>query len=385
MTPVQMSEDCFDRERDLSCLAGLYVLTSQGSIARLDAEGIPVMEPCLTARLSSGIDTFLDQFRAGEARESCLGAIVNAEAGTTGKLVFTDGLLNDLFDAGRQSGMPLTMYERRNKAKSVFQGMELLLNKKRSTEPYFPYFCPILFTPESDQDTLADRYGIDPDTATEVLYEVLDLSAPFLSSHCPPEALFEIRADMRRSQAGAAPEDNTGSSGALTTTGNQDSMPPLRAVSDTFFKEGDAMTGWLLEWFSPFNELTETQREIIAGYETIRKAATGTRLIERGSTADHCIYLVEGTLELVTEEGEAIRVSGGTRRSRLPISILTPHVYDVTAVTDVSVVVFSQKLVRKINEITRTYTGINRARSPEDSTAAISNGAQSVYFRHADV
>jgi hypothetical protein len=154
----------------------------------------------------------------------------------------------------------------------------------------------------------------------------------------------------------------------------------LEPLHESCFNEGDAVTGWLLEWFSPFNELTDTQREIIAGYETIRKAAGGTRLIEQGSWEDICIYLVEGSLTLTGPDGGTMLIKAGTRRSRLPISILAPHVYGVAAATDVSVIAFSQKLVRKVIEISTTYTSTGPGRNGDASTAAISNGAQALYL-----
>lgn len=152
---------------------------------------------------------------------------------------------------------------------------------------------------------------------------------------------------------------------------------------DSCFNEGDAVTGWLLESFSPFNELTDTQRDIIAGYETIRKVTGGTRLIEQGSRNDICIYLVEGALALKGPEGDTMVIKAGTRRSRLPISLLTPHVYGVTAMTDVSIIVFSQQLVRRVIEITTTYTSVAPEREPEATTTAISNSIQALYLNPA--
>lgn len=389
MTTAAVYDNLPDADRGPSCLAGLYLLTPQGSLGLLDGEGMPVMDPSLTAGLTSGIDSMLELYRDGAVCGLGLGLVADPGPGEEGTIVFSDDVLNTLFDAGRREGMPLTRYEKRNKRKALSRGLELLLNKKRSGEPLLPYFCPVLIPPEVSAAALGERYGVELDGAGD-LYEVLDLSAAFRFSPRPPQALFEMRTAMRRAQAlgVTAPEGAREglSNGSLATVGDPSSDFPVASVTTgTFFKDGDPVTGWLLAWFSPFNELTETQREIIAGYETIHRAPAGSRLIQRYSTEDLCLYLVEGTLELTTEEGENIRVSGGTRRSRLPISVLTPHVYDVTAVSEVSIVVFSQKLVRKINEITRTYTGIDRPGTPDASTAAISNGVQSVYFRNADV
>lgn len=150
---------------------------------------------------------------------------------------------------------------------------------------------------------------------------------------------------------------------------------------ETCFNDGDAVTGWLLEWFSPFNELTDVQRDIIAGYETIHKAGPGECLVKQGTRDDRCLYLVEGRLALEGAAGERMVVQAGTRRSRLPISVLAPHVYNVTAETDVSVVVFSQALLRRIIEVTTTYTSVGSHRDAAAATAAISSSAQEVYLR----
>lgn len=108
-------------------------------------------------------------------------------------------------------------------------------------------------------------------------------------------------------------------------------------------------------------------------------------MIERGTRDEICIYLVEGTLALTAMDGATMQVSGGTRRSRLPISVLSPNAFDVVAATDVSVIVFNSRLIDKINEITRTYTSVESGSGPKPATADISNGAQAVYLRHASV
>lgn len=401
--PASVCEDP-EGDREPSDLAGLYLLDHRGTLAWLDICGTPVPDPRLTKALTAGIDTVLERYRGRAMDAPYLGLITDGESKTGAQcpcmLVFSDAVLNSLFDAGRRPETPPTSYEKHNKSKNIVQGMELLLNKKRGDGSLFPYFCPVLFVPEVERGELGERYGLE--VFGEAVYEVLDLAAPYLYNRRPPREIFDMRATMRRSHAGYVPGNRMDAvrrrRGEEPMSGSEDrtralvqpqvfakTPPSMRIVDDTFFGEGDAVTGWLLEWFSPFNELTETQREIIAGYEAIRKVPAGTRLIERGSMDDACVYLIEGTLNLETEDGGEIRVSGGTRRSRLPISVITPHVYDVTAVTEVSIIVFSQNLVQKINEITRTYTGVNREHCNGVSTAAISNGVQSIYFEYSNV
>ena len=148
--PASVCED-LGGDREPSRLAGLYLLDHRGTLACLDVCGTPVPDPRLTKGLSVGIDTLLESCRNGAVDAPYLGLITEDESQTDAQspctLVFSDAVLNSLFDAGRRSETPPTSYEKHNKSKSIVQGMELLLNKKRVGESFFPYFCPVLFAP----------------------------------------------------------------------------------------------------------------------------------------------------------------------------------------------------------------------------------------------
>lgn len=403
MAPVQVVEECaagFDQGR--LRLAGLYLLTDRGQIARFDAEGDPAVDDVLTEALSFRLQSVLHQYRSGSVEELSLGLIADADFGPewrTDTLIFSDRVLNDLFDTGRPADVPLTIYEQRNKTRTVFQGLELLLNKSAPLQPMVPRFCPVLFVPEVDIETLHDRYGVDFALDRE-LFEVLDLCAPFASNNRRPRELLSIVQNMRQTQRDAVSSglpgtpasepvaepafDAAGSGiGEAEAAPRDPALGVLEPPHDSCFNEGDAVTGWLLEWFVPFNELTDTQREIVAGYEIIRTTNSGTCLIEQGSRDDICIYLVEGSLALEGPDGATMIIKAGTRRSRLPISVLTPHVYNVTAITDATFIALSQKLVRRVTEITTTYTSVGPRQEPEASTAAISNETQALYLSPA--
>jgi len=369
MAPVRLVEDRAGSERGQSCLAGLYLLTDRGALAQIDAGGEPVVDEALSRRLAFRLQAVLDQYRSGALDTLSLGLIVDtdlAEQRSAGTMIFSERVPGTLPGEGGQWGRMAT----------VCQAINLLLNATGDGGPPAPQFCPVLFVPEVDDDTLRQRYGADFSLRRHQL-DVQDLFALLATSrHNSPE-LLSLAEDMRREQ-GAVP---------APARDNADPVPdPIARYCadlmanpphDSCFDEGDAVTVWLLEWFSPFNELTDTQREIIAGYETIRKASSGTRLIERRSRDDICIYLVEGSLLLEGADGGSMTVKAGTRRSRLPISVLTPHAYEVTALTDASYIAFSQQLVRRVIEIATTYTSV------DPGTAAISNGVQSLYLSPA--
>ncbi len=78
-------------------------------------------------------------------------------------------------------------------------------------------------------------------------------------------------------------------------------------------------------------------------------------MIQRGTTDDTTLYLIEGTLELEAFDGRKMSITGGTRRASLPVSQLRPHAYTVRAATGVTVMYVSQDMIREINRITTTY------------------------------
>jgi len=400
LVPVQSRGACDWVLPNTSVLRGLYMLTREGNLARIDAWGKQILIENLDSALRSQLPVVLEYYLSGVHEGVNLGLIADARVKSSVggiRLIFSNWLLNELFSTGRGSGLPLTVYERRNKVKSLFQGMELLLHKQRQLDGGCPHYCPVLIESEPRIEVLRERYEFE--IAVDVpLYEVLDLSASVTGSARLRRELMRMNWNMRSAQMelsarGPGPHGGLASPevsrhdaslpAVIHAMGPQDRRDPkLPPVSDTYFESGDPVSSWLLEWFTPFNELTDTQRDIIAGYETIDKAQAGSTLIERGSSDEVCIYLVEGSLELTAADGSRMRVDGGTRRSRLPISMLSPHEFDVMAITDVSVITFNKMLINKVNEITRTYTSIGTRGVRNADTGDLSNSAQAIYLHH---
>lgn len=114
------------------------------------------------------------------------------------------------------------------------------------------------------------------------------------------------------------------------------------------FKDGDPVPCRVLSRFSPFDQLSESLRGMVADRLSVSAKPAGTSLIERGSQDDLSIYLIQGTLLLEAADGKQVTVKGGTPRARSPLCQLRPHVYSVTSVTNVVVVMLSQTLVSDI-------------------------------------
>jgi len=354
-------------------IEGFYLLTPGGELGRYQADGRFVIEPELSRKLADKTEALLQAYRAGDARV-CIALVVPRvpeQTWRSASLVFSDAALKEFYRTGSDTDAPLTTFQKRNKTKSVFQGMEAILDAREMTQPPLPSACPVLLAPEVDAGTLSERYGLDTVDAGRAL-ELLDLMAPL-----PPEgrrdgALTRMVMEMQRTRI--APEMRSGpdlvlaaSSGASTlrpgggayTRPDEDSQDsPWRDVpekQDTCFNAGDPVTYWLLAWFAPFNELNDLQRQFIARGHTITTKPAGTLLIERGSLEDISIYLIEGTIELEAFDGKTIDIVGGTKHAHLPISQLRPHAYTVRAATDVTVILVSQKMVREVTRMTTTY------------------------------
>lgn len=355
-------------------IEGFYCLTRDGDLGRYRADGGFVVEKELSAALSDKIDLLLRAYRRGNGDA----AIALVMADTQGErpwrcasLVFSDNALHQYYRTSNDPDAGLTAFQKRNKTKSLFQGMEVLLDARDKSEPPYPVCCPILFAPEVGDDVLARRYGVEAVDAKSVL-EVLNLMAPLAPHDRRHSYLTGMIMEMQRTRI--APEMRSGPELVLAATEGaaaRNSQPagPAHFESpwseaegrdhNVSYNDGDPVTYWLLGLFSPFNELNDLQRQFVARGYKVSKLRAGTTLIERGSQEDLSVYLIEGIIELEAFDGKKIEITGGTRRATLPISQLRPHAYTVRAATDVTVILISQKMIRDITRITTTYR--NRA------------------------
>jgi len=369
-------------------IEGFYVLTATGTLGRYEADGRFAEEPSLSERLRDVIAALLRYYREGDLKDTALGLVTRRNPDRPWKcasLVLSDDALREIYRTGEDTNAPLTAFQQRNRIKSVYRGMELIMDTRKASQPEHPRYCPVLFSPEHDTDTLSRRYGVDTLDAVNAL-EVLDLMAPLNPEQQRHPELASMVVEMSQSQID--PALRSGPELKLVDGDKSLNDRPLGEVwaaedarfhnpwddapeeRESTFKDGDPVTYWLLGWFSPFSELNDLQRQFIArGHRVTRKAA-GTTLIERGSTEDVTVFLVEGTLELEAFDGRKMSIVAGTRRAHLPVSQLRPHAFTVKAATVVTVIFMSQDMVREINRIATTYKsrpGIEVSEETSDS------------------
>lgn len=354
--------------KQLPGIEGFYILTPAGELARYRSDGELALEQGLSESIADKIRLLLKQYRSGD--ESVAMALVvprvPEQSWRSASMVFSDRGLREFYRTSTDHDAPLTTFQKRNRFKSVFQGMEVVLDAKEATQPPYPRACPVLFVPEMDASALGQRYNLDSVEPSAAL-EVLDLMALLTPEDRRHSVLTKMVMEMQRTRI--APEMRSGPELVLAATAGASGKGPAEPdpakkespwedvpeKRDTCFNAGDPVTYWLLAWFAPFNELNDLQRQFIARGHTITKKPAGTLLIERGSLEDLSIYLVEGTIELEAFDGKTMDIVGGTKQAHLPISQLRPHAYTVRAATDVTVILVSQRMVREVTRITTTY------------------------------
>lgn len=354
-------------------IEGFYLLTAAGEIGRYREDGTFAAEPELGHKLAGKIEALLRQYRDGDPKGLVLALVTPKtpdQPWAGASLTFGDHVLREILRTSDDSSAALTRFQRRNKTKSVSRGMELLLEEKKPAQPQLSRYCPVLFVPEVNGETLRERYNVGA-LDTRNAFEVIDLMAPCSPGEQRDPVLAEMILEMARNKvapgARNAPElmlveNLEAAPGRMRQDWSRDVVDPQATPwehvpedRNTSFSDGDPVTYWLLARFAPFNELNDLQRQFIARGHLVTRKHAGTTLIERGSREDMTIYLVDGTLELEAFDGKKMSISGGTRRAHLPISQLRPHAYTVKAATDASVIVVSQEMVRQVTRITTTY------------------------------
>ena len=351
--------------RQLPGIEGFYLLTPDGKLGRYQADGSFSAEPALGSSLADKIDALIRQYRSGEVGELAIGLVTPSapvHEWQTASLVLSENALHEFYRTGNEPEAPLTAFQRRNKTKSIFQGMEVILDARLLSQPAYPRCCPVLFVPEVGADELRRRYGVesvDPDRVLEVLDLMSPLSPeekrhPYFSKMVMDMLATRIAPEMR-SEPGLVLAASADDTGAAKSRLRVDPWPDEPETRDVSFHDGDPVTYWMLSWFAPFSQLNDLQRQFIARGLYLSKVRAGTTLIERGSLDDLTVYLLEGTIALEAFDGKKMEIVGGTKQAHLPISQLRPHAYTVKAGTDAAVILMSQKMVRDVTRITTTY------------------------------
>ncbi len=370
--------------------SGLYVLSSEGSLGvylspytdnkrfSLDAE--------LSAVLSEHIAGFLKSYLANPDGFSARVAIVynSVEKKPWGHATFfmEESVVRDVYPvAGVLAGTAssaLTVFQKRNREKSIYRGMETLLGHKPNSN--LAIYCPVLFDRNTTLDCYLSTLGREEqegDRKTPVL-EVLNLVAniPVMARNSP--AILDLREKLHavlikshmRKESGlalvdyaapASPEipppastpnlrDNP--TRAFTASApvavGPSSVTPMKDftglhVSDRhehierfLWQPPRLIDSMALQAFAPFRALNEQQLVRVANQCPVYQAPAGTRLLERGMDDKWNLFLLNGALLLEAQDGAMLTLESGTERAANPVSSLKPRKYQVAAKTVVT-------------------------------------------------
>lgn len=351
--------------------AGLYALTADGRLGVYDDRKRFHLDAELTGLLKQHNAQLLERYlRSGNWDHARLALIYPTrtprEWGTV-SLWLEEATARRLYLSGDLDA-PLSTFQKRNQEKSIYRGMELLLEYRDKETFTIPRFCPVLFDSRKSLHHYLpslDRAEQDGDRDTPVI-EVINLFADLLpSQRATPElrSLAErvhgslIRKDQRRESAftlfnsghppppatllprAAGPEAQLQAVCAVNTT--LDDLHKLHLTERV-----ERIERWLqfpfaqidparLRELHHFDKLDKTRLELLASKSLIYTAPAAVRLLKPGMNDRWNLYLLEGKLKLKTEDGQRLIVEGGAPKAEHPIAFLKPRKYLVATLTQV--------------------------------------------------
>ena len=108
----------------------------------------------------------------------------------------------------------------------------------------------------------------------------------------------------------------------------------------------------LLTNFIPFSECSQDELIVLADHAWVDEVKPGYVVAKAGSVDDWDLYLIEGTLRLVADDGKETFIMGGSRTARAPFGHLQPRHYTISAITPVQFLRVDNRLLKDL-----TYSG----------------------------
>jgi hypothetical protein len=352
-------------------LTGLYVLTSEGELGVYRDGKTLVLDEALTRELAEHLrrllSSYLSDTRAGNYR---LGIVYHAREQRpwgSDTLALEESVVRDVYAVSGQRA-DLTTFQKKNREKSIYRGIELLLEYRLEGAPETPVYCPILFDRQTTLDHYPEMQGADtpgePVPVLEVLNLVADVSTarrntPAIESIMKSMSAYVVRKDMRderfsilgkvdkpmaRVDSGSGQffdvdkraERGVNFSDSLAGAERVQAGQRVEQVERWLKHPLESVDAMLMMSFAQFKQLPPRVLEVLCRKSPVYTAPSGTRLLNRDMTDPWNLYLLEGTVSLEAADGATLFISGGTKQAASPIAFLKPRKYTVTTVTDVS-------------------------------------------------
>lgn len=363
----------------LTNAVGLYVLTPEGILGALGEGNRFTPDPEQTRIFGPQIRQLLKTYLGNpDGSHIRLGAVFHSRANSfwsSDTLVMEEHVLREVYPVSGPTEQELTAFQKKNRVKSIYRGIELLIEYRFERLADAPVYCPLLY----DRGTTLDQYpsypvfGDDKSQRLPVV-ELLNLMAMLpLGRRNTPELLalmqnmhrYLVRKDMRRDgvftlqqDADAAPAAGDAAAVEVSDTDERHErqqallsgglgQPFQRALQVPPSERFHHVEQWLerphrpvdpalLRSFTLFRNLDTGRLAALAQTALVHTAPGGVRLLDIGMTDAWNMYLLEGTVSLQAADGGKLLVTGGSDKAASPISFLKPRKYTVTSVTPVS-------------------------------------------------
>jgi len=348
----------------LSNPGGFYVLSAEGQLGTAGSAGEFVMDVKLTRQFFDYLAGYLKHYLANpDGSGFRLAVLFRAHAPRqwgTETMLLEHRILRELYPVGGPIGGELTNFQRKNAEKSVYRGMELLLEYRNDQDPETPVFCPVLFNGGrrlADYAELPRAQGTSDESAQPVL-EVLNLLAGIPAGRraipAIKQLMLDVHARLIRKDARRG-EGYTLIDKAFERTGDGEDVEdpfaePDKGAVQKFSIVGtssDGLNQWLAKpyrflkpdefrFFHMFREIGVDRLNELAEHCPAYRAPAGAPLLGKGTNDEWNFFLLEGQLELEAADGARKVIQGGADATRSPVCHLKPRMYGVRALTQVT-------------------------------------------------
>ena len=362
----------------LTNVAGLYALTAEGELGRYDAAKAFTVDRDLSQAFGPQIRQLLRSHLAAPSADTFrLGVVYHAgeeRPWNSDTLLLEESVVREVYPVGGPAGQELTAFQKKNREKSIFRGMELLLDYRLDQLSDSPVYCPVLFDRGTVLDDYAGSFGLVTETGAEMpVAELLNLLAVIPHGRRKTPELAELLGHMHRyieRKGGRLDTQFTIRQERYVASGagvgeaeffdvdkrherqqawTEDMLQRRLSAAESARRtdQFDQVEQWLerphrpvdsalLRTFVQFRGLDESRLAMLAEQALVYTAPSAAKLLNLGMKDAWNMYLLEGTVSLVAADGGSLFVTGGTATSASPISFLKPRKYAVTAVTSVS-------------------------------------------------
>lgn len=378
-------------------LVGFYVLTPEGQLGIFDQDRKFVLDDKLTKAFTDYnmryLMAYLRNPEQGNFRLAIIHHTQEKRPWGSETLLLEKHIVRRLYPVtGMTTELDLTAFQKKNREKSIYRGMELFLEYKDTSSPDMPVYCPVLYdrsTTLDDYAPILDRSVTSADRDTSVVEVINLLAAIPLGRRFAPEiailkekiyqgivkkgmrksAEFTLIEDIRRNSLAARELDAGDPYGDIdkraerqvtlnsaTAGGNKagnagaaaSDSALIRSIGSTLVGRPEPVDSATLKLFAKFRGLDHEKLDALADRCLVYKVPPGTRLLERGTSDAWNLYLLEGTVQLVAADGVEKFIEGGTDTARNPISYLKPRMYTVVAMTRVAFLWIDDRLIEEI-------------------------------------